>query len=66
MSQFGMQMSGSQRRKAAGPDVYTALAVIAAVFLAAATAVMFKAASSVGKNGSPFGIWQPGDRIDLK
>jgi hypothetical protein len=66
MSQFGMQMTGAQRRRASGPDVYTALAVLAAVFLAAACAVMFKASAAVGKDGSPFGIWKQGDRIDLK
>jgi len=60
MSQFGMQMSGVQRKRAASPDVYTALAVIATIFLVVACAVMFKAASKVGVGGNPFGIQDNG------
>lgn len=53
MSQFGMQMPGG-RKRSSSPDVYTGLAVIATVFLAAAVFVMFTAASKVGVNGSPY------------
>jgi len=60
MSQFGMQMTGAQRRRASGPDVYTGLAVIATVFLVVACAVMYRAASKVGVDGNPFGIQQAG------
>ncbi|CAG1007388.1 hypothetical protein PHYC_03425 [Phycisphaerales bacterium] len=61
MSQFGMQMAGGRAgRRAAFPDVYTALAVVACVFLVAALAVMFSAGSKVGKDGSPFGLQEPG------
>ncbi len=55
MSQFGMQMPGARKRGGL-PDVYTGLAVIATVFLAAATFVMFTAAGKVGVDGSPFGL----------
>ena len=55
MSQFGMQMPGG-RKRSSSPDVYTGLVVIATVFLAAASFIMFTAASKVGLNGSAFGL----------
>jgi hypothetical protein len=58
MSQFGMQMPAG-RKRAASPDVYTGLAVIAVVFLAVATAVMWQAAGKVGKSGSQFELQEP-------
>jgi len=58
MSQFGMQMPGG-RKRSNSPDVYTGLAVIATVFLAAASFVMFTAASKIGVGGSPFGLQDP-------
>ncbi|GJQ30708.1 MAG: hypothetical protein HBSAPP03_25920 [Phycisphaerae bacterium] len=64
MSQFGMQMAGGRVRRAASPDVYTALAVVATIFLVAALVVMFNAGSRVGKGGSPFGL-QDAKRIEL-
>lgn len=67
MSQFGMQMSGGRMgRRAAYPDVYTGLAVVACVFLIAAIVVMFSAGGKVGKGGSPFGLQsdEPG-KIEL-
>ncbi|MFO0831525.1 MAG: hypothetical protein U0637_06740 [Phycisphaerales bacterium] len=64
MSKFGMQMPAQRGKKAATPDVYTAMAVMACLFLAAACFVMFQAAGKVGPGGNPFGIQQ--DRIDLK
>jgi hypothetical protein len=51
MSQFGMQMPAG-RKRAAQPDVYTGLALIACVFLAAAVAFMWTAAGKVGKSGT--------------
>jgi hypothetical protein len=63
MSQFGMQMPAG-RKRAASPDVYTGLAVIATVFLAAATAVMWQAGAKVGKGGSPIALQESG-RIEL-
>jgi hypothetical protein len=56
MSQFGMQMPGSRARRAASPDVYTALVFAAVVFLAAACIVMFSAGAKVGRDGSPIGL----------
>lgn len=56
MSQFGMQMAGGRVRRAASPDVYTALVLVATIFLAAALVVMFSAGGKVGKDGSPFGL----------
>jgi hypothetical protein len=58
MSQFGMQMPAG-RKRAASPDVFTGLAVIAVVFLAAATVIMWQAASKVGKDGSAFELQEP-------
>jgi len=63
MSQFGMQ--SARARRFASPDVYTALAVVACVFLAAACGVMFVAAGKVGKGGSAFSL-QDAKAIDLK
>ncbi|MDX2131359.1 MAG: hypothetical protein SFY69_04835 [Planctomycetota bacterium] len=65
MSQFGMQMAGGRVRRGNSPDVYTALMVVACVFLVAALVVMFQAGGKVGKGGSPFGLQQKG-QIDLK
>lgn len=60
MSQFGMQVPGKARR-AGGPDVYTALAAVACLCLAAACAVMFVNGSKVGVNGNCFSIQTTGD-----
>lgn len=65
MSQFGMQMTGGRVRRAASPDVYTALAVVAAIFLVVALVVMFTAGGKVGKGGSPFSLQETG-KIELK
>ncbi len=59
MSQFGMQMAGGRAKRSATPDVFTALAVVACVFLVAALAVMFQAAAKVGVDGSPIGLQDP-------
>jgi hypothetical protein len=64
MSKFGMQTTAQRGKKSATPDVYTAMAVMACLFLAAACFVMFQAAGKVGPAGNPFGI--QGDRVDLK
>ena len=55
MSQFGMQMPGG-RKRSSSPDVYTGLAVIATVFLAAAVFITYTAASKVGVDGSPYNL----------
>ncbi|MFZ4575617.1 MAG: hypothetical protein ACOYN0_14570 [Phycisphaerales bacterium] len=64
MSQFGMQMPGTRMKRGASPDVYTALAVFAAAFLVGALAVMWTAATKVGKGGSPFELQDPA-KIEL-
>ncbi len=63
MSQFGMQVPGGRIKRGASADVYTALAMVAVIFLLAAVVVMFKAASKVGK-GSPIGLQESG-KIEL-
>lgn len=60
MSQFGMQLPGGRLRRGASPDVYTALAALAVVFLIAACVTMFFAGQKVGKDGSPFGLQEAG------
>lgn len=60
MSQFGMHLPGSKAVRSASPDVFTGLALVSLIFVLAATAVMFVAASKIGVNGSPFGIQEPG------
>jgi hypothetical protein len=64
MSKFGMQMPGQRMKRAVTPDVYTVMAVVACLVLAAACFVMFQAASKVGPAGNAFGI--QADKIDLK
>jgi hypothetical protein len=59
MAQFGMQMPAS-RKKASGITVYTAMAIVSCVCLAAACAVMFFFASKVGPNGNAFGLQEVG------
>ncbi len=54
MSQFGMQLPGGRAKRAASPDIFTAMAFIAVAFLVAACAIMWQAASHVGKGGNPF------------
>lgn len=65
MSQFGMHLPGSKPVRSASPDVYTGLALASLIFVLAAIAVMFVAASKVGVEGSPFGIQEEGS-IKLK
>jgi hypothetical protein len=62
MSQFGMQVPGGRIKRGANADVYTGLAAVAVVFLIAAVAVMFRAASKVGKD-SPIGLQTPGQIV---
>jgi hypothetical protein len=60
MSQFGMQMPGGRMKRTASMNVYTGLLFAAVVALAVASGFMWRAASSVGKNGNPFEIQQQG------
>ena len=66
MSQFGMQMPGSQRTRKAGLNVYTGLMFFAVACLAAAVAFVFMAAQSVSLTDDPmsaFQVHQPDDRL---
>lgn len=56
MSQFGMQMPGGRARRGGSPDVYSAMAFAAVIFLAAACVFVYLAASKVGKDGNAFGM----------
>lgn len=60
MSQFGMQMPGARAKRSSSPDVYTALAVAATIFLIAACLVMYQAGSKVGPDGNAFGLQEAG------
>ena len=61
MGQFGMQLPGGRAKRGASPDVYTALAAMAVVFLIAALAVMFVAGGKVSKDpGNPFSLQEEG------
>lgn len=60
MSQFGMQMPTTRGKRGASMDAITALVGFAVVCLAAACVVMFLAGSKVGKDGSVFGLQEPG------
>jgi hypothetical protein len=59
MSQFGMQLPGGRVKRGTSPDVYTALAAMAVVFLLAASIVMYFAGKKVGKDGNPIGLQDP-------
>lgn len=61
MSQFGMQMGGVGRRRAASPDVFTAMMGVAVVALAVACFVMWNAGSRIGLDGNFWGIQKAGD-----
>lgn len=61
MSQFGMQMPGGRARRGSSPDLFAGLAAIAVVFMAVACFAMFKAATRVSPDGSPFSLQKPGE-----
>ena len=57
MGQMGMQMQGGgMRKRGASPDVYTGLAFVAVIAMAAACVFVYLAATKVGVDGSPFGM----------
>ncbi|MBX3384186.1 MAG: hypothetical protein KF864_11835 [Phycisphaeraceae bacterium] len=60
MSKFGMQMPAS-RKRSASPDVFTALAVIATVFLAVGLMVIYTNGAKVGKGGEPWSLQEAGN-----
>lgn len=55
MSQLGMQMPGSHRRRRPVPNVYAGLLLGAVVCLAAAVGFMFYAGMRVGPGGDAMG-----------
>lgn len=67
MSQFGMQMPGGKSRRGSGLDVYTVLAFLAVVALAAACVVMYFAAMKVAPadGGHPFAVHEKGQQIKI-
>ena len=67
MSQFGMQMPGGKAKRGSTLDVYTVLAFLAVVALAAACVVMYFAAMKVAPAdaGHPFAVHEKGQPIRL-
>ncbi|HVZ93603.1 MAG TPA: hypothetical protein VG797_03750 [Phycisphaerales bacterium] len=67
MSQFGMQMPGSQRTRSSGPNVYSALMLVAVVCLLGAVIVVFRAGMMVGPGGDFMGAFQihPSGQVKL-
>jgi hypothetical protein len=61
MSQFGMQMPGGRMKRTASMNVYTGLLFLAVVAMAVASGFMWRAASGVGANGSPFELQRTND-----
>ncbi|MDX2016850.1 MAG: hypothetical protein SFY95_04315 [Planctomycetota bacterium] len=59
MSQFGMAMPGG-RRRGSSPNVYTGLALIALLFLAAACVFAWMGATKVSPDGGAFSIQEAG------
>ncbi len=67
MTQMGIHVPGARARRAGGMDIYTGLAFVAFVFLAAACVLVWKSAGLVGKNGEALGIHEPAPaKIQLK
>lgn len=64
MSQFGMQMPGGRAAKGASPDVYTGLMFVAVVALGVAVALLWRAGTLVGPDGSPIKLQEEG-RVQL-
>ncbi len=63
MSQFGMQMPAGRVHRGSSPDIYTALVLIAVVFLAVAVGVMFTAGAKVSPGEgfmAPFSLQEEG------
>lgn len=60
MSQFGMQMGGMRGKRAASPDVFTAMMGVAVISLAVACFVMWTAGSKIGADGNFWGIQKAG------
>lgn len=65
MSQFKMQMPGGRGRRAAGPDVYTAMAFAAVVFLLVACIIMWQAGMKVAPKGAGTPFEMHKDKIEL-
>lgn len=59
MSQFGMQMPGGARRRAATMNIYTGMVFLSVVALAVATAAMYQAGAKVGPDGNAFKLQEP-------
>jgi hypothetical protein len=55
-----MHVPGGRIKRGASADVYTALGMVAVIFLLAGVVVMWRAASQVGKDGNPIGLQDPG------
>ncbi len=66
MSQFGMQMPGGRAKRSASLSIYTGLLFLAVVALGAATAMMYRAASSVAPNGQPWAFHKDAKSVSLK
>lgn len=56
MSQLGMQLPGSQTRRSASVNVYTALLLVAVLCLGAATGVVFVNGAKVAPDGQPWKV----------
>lgn len=67
MSQLGMQMPGAQRTRPASLNVYTGLLLCAVACLAAATFLVYRAATVVGPDEGALGAFKlhPEGRLAL-
>lgn len=66
MSQMGMQLPGAQRKRSPSINVYTGMMLCAVAALAAATALMFLAASRIGPDEGPMGALKVHPKGSLK
>lgn len=55
MSQMGMQLPGAQRKRSPAINVYTGMMVCAVAALAAATVLMYLAATKIGPDEGAMG-----------
>lgn len=63
MAKYGMSMPGGGARGSAGPDVYTALLLVATVVLGAACGLLWVNGAKLAPNGMPIEV--QGDQIRL-
>lgn len=66
MSQIGMNLPGSQRKRGASMNIYTGLLFLAVVSLGAATAMVWMAGISLAPEEGPIGAFKVQDESSIQ